>query len=168
MDTYLRGLLDPFVTMLEVYKLLYFLQIAGEPLRLKFNKVLLGPNTKNLWHAMHMIEYHMVSGYAGHAPDGHINLIPGAIEDATAILQQHPETMARVERVADLISGFESAFGLELLVTVHWITQHEPCDSLDEIVTRVCMWKHKKQFTPRQIGIAVNTLKCKGWLTPSL
>jgi len=35
MDRYLRGLLDPFVTLLEVHKLMYFMQEAGEPLRLK-------------------------------------------------------------------------------------------------------------------------------------
>ena len=38
MDRYLRGLLDPFVTLLEVQKLMYFMQIAGEPLKLKFSK----------------------------------------------------------------------------------------------------------------------------------
>ena len=35
MDQYLRGLLDPFVTLLEVHKLMYFMQKAGEPLKLE-------------------------------------------------------------------------------------------------------------------------------------
>ncbi|HVS15968.1 MAG TPA: macro domain-containing protein, partial [Thermoanaerobaculia bacterium] len=34
-DRYLKGLLDPFVTLLELHKLMYFLQEAGEPLRLE-------------------------------------------------------------------------------------------------------------------------------------
>lgn len=34
MNRYLGGLMDPFVTLLEVHKLLYFMQEAGEPLRL--------------------------------------------------------------------------------------------------------------------------------------
>ena len=38
MHGYLGGLLDPFVTLLEVHKLMYFMQVAGEPLRLKFMK----------------------------------------------------------------------------------------------------------------------------------
>ena len=33
-DRYLRGMLDPFVTLLEVHKLLYFMEQAGEPLQL--------------------------------------------------------------------------------------------------------------------------------------
>ena len=32
MHRYLSGLLDPFVTLLEVHKLMYFMQVAGEPL----------------------------------------------------------------------------------------------------------------------------------------
>ena len=34
MRKYLAGLLDSFVTLHEVYKLVYFMQEAGEPLRL--------------------------------------------------------------------------------------------------------------------------------------
>ncbi len=38
LDGYLAGLLDPFVTLLEAHKLMYFMQVAGEPLRLNFSK----------------------------------------------------------------------------------------------------------------------------------
>ena len=38
MHRYLNGLLDPFVTLLEVHKLMYFMHVAGEPLRLKYTK----------------------------------------------------------------------------------------------------------------------------------
>ncbi|MCL6540932.1 MAG: macro domain-containing protein [Roseiflexus sp.] len=38
MERYLVGLLDPFISLLEVHKLMYFLQEAGEPLRLRFTK----------------------------------------------------------------------------------------------------------------------------------
>ena len=31
MDRYLGGLLDPFVTLLEVHKLMYFMKVSGEP-----------------------------------------------------------------------------------------------------------------------------------------
>ena len=30
-DRYLSGLLDPFVTLLEVHKLMYFMKVSGEP-----------------------------------------------------------------------------------------------------------------------------------------
>jgi hypothetical protein len=45
-DRYLRGLLDPFVTLLEVHKLMYFLQETGEPLRLRYVQGIYGPTQK--------------------------------------------------------------------------------------------------------------------------
>lgn len=40
MHRYLSGLMDPFVTLLELHKLAYFIQEAGEPLRLSYAKAL--------------------------------------------------------------------------------------------------------------------------------
>ena len=55
--------------------------------------------------------------------------MPGAVEDAEAFLAQHAETRARFERVADLVEGFETPFGLELLSTVHWVVAREGAQS---------------------------------------
>ena len=163
---YLGGLLDPFVTLLEVHKLMYFMQEAGEPLRLKFTQAPYGPYAENLRHVLHAIEGHLVSGYAdgGDAPDKQLKLVPGAVAEATAFLDQHSATRARFDKVAELVEGFESPFGLELLSTVHWVVKHEPVSTLDDVVERTYAWNpRKRQFTPRQIGIAVNLLSQKGW-----
>lgn len=40
---YLRGLMDPFVTLLEVHKPMYFMQEAGQPLRLRYVRAPYGP-----------------------------------------------------------------------------------------------------------------------------
>jgi hypothetical protein len=40
---YMNGLMDPFVSLLEVHKLMYFAQEAGEPLKLKYAKAVYGP-----------------------------------------------------------------------------------------------------------------------------
>ena len=63
MHRYLGGLLDPFVTLLEVHKLMYFMQEAGEPLRLDFQKGRFGPYAEKLRHVLRPIEGHLVSGY---------------------------------------------------------------------------------------------------------
>ena len=63
MDRYLRGLLDPFLTLLEVHKLMYFMQDVGEPLNLRFTKGPYGPYADNLRHVLHAVEGHLVSGY---------------------------------------------------------------------------------------------------------
>ena len=97
MHRYLSGLLDPSVSLLEVHKLMYFMQEAGEPLRLKYQKAPYGPYAENLRHVLNAIEGHLVSGYAdgGDEPDKPLQLVPGAVEDATAFLQEYPETRDR-------------------------------------------------------------------------
>lgn len=166
---YLGGLLDPFVTLLEVHKLMYFMQEAGEPLRLKYKQALYGPYAENLRHVLHAIESHLITGYddGGDAPNKQLTLVPGAVEDAVAFLAQHADTRARFDKVAALVAGFESPFGLELLSTVHWVMTHEPVRTLDDIVARTYAWnERKRQFTLRQIGIAAEMLATKGWAVP--
>lgn len=170
MNCYIRGLLDPFVTLLEVQKLMYFMQVAGEPLRLKFIKATYGPYAENLRHVLNAVEGHLVSGYAdgGDAPYKELELVPGALEDAHAFLETAPETQARFERVSALIEGFESSFGLELLSTVHWIASEEKILDFDDIVNHTYAWsERKKQFSRRQIRIAFDVLAEKGWIVHS-
>jgi O-acetyl-ADP-ribose deacetylase (regulator of RNase III) len=169
MHRYLGGLLDPFVTLLEVHKLMYFMQQAGEPLRLEFREAPYGPYAENLRHVLHAIEGHLISGYAdgGDAPDKQLALVPGAVEEAAEFLQQHDATRARFDKIVDLVEGFESPSGLELLSTVHWVMKHEAVETLDDVVARTYAWSPRKhQFTPRQIGIAVNVLSQRGWVAP--
>jgi O-acetyl-ADP-ribose deacetylase (regulator of RNase III) len=165
---YLDGLLDPFVTLLEVHKLMYFLQAGGEPLRLRYVKAPYGPYAENLRHVLNAMEGHLLSGYAdgGDNPDKHIQIVPGADKSAEAFLAQHPETSSRVRRVVKLVDGFETPFGLELLATVHWVVNRENARTLDEVVGRTYAWnERKKQFSERQIQIAANVLADKKWIT---
>lgn len=169
MHRYLAGLLDPFVTLLEVHKLMYFMQEAGEPLRLKYVKAPYGPYAENLRHVLHAIEGHLITGYAdgGDAPDKPLTLVPGAVADASSFLAQHPDTRERFNKVATLVDGFESPFGLELLSTVHWVMKHESVTTLDDVVERVYAWNpRKRRFTLRQIGIAAGVLAKTGWTYP--
>lgn len=164
---YLDGLLDPTVSLLEVHKLLYFMQAAGEPLRLKYQKAHYGPYAENLRHVLNAIEGHFISGYAdgGDTPAKEIQLVPGAVQEARDFLQKHPNTRDRFERVSRLVDGFESPFGLELLATVHWLSQWERIESTDAIVEATHTWSVRKaQFTPRQINVAVRTLEREHWL----
>ncbi len=165
---YLVGLLDPFVTLLEIQKLMYFMQEAGEPLRLEFKAANYGPYAENLRHVLKAVEGHLLAGYAGRdAPDETIDLVPGAVADANAFLEDHPETRARFDCVSDLVEGFESQLGLELLATTHWVASRSapPDAPPEEIIAGVHAWgERKRQFTERQIRIALEFLGKKGWL----
>ena len=161
MNRYLRGLLDPFVTLVELHRLMYFMQAAGEPFRLEFKKHQFGPHAENLRHAMNAIEGHFISGCAdgGDNPRKQIELVPGAVDDAEALLREHPDTKARLECVCNLIDGFESPFGMELLATVHWVMQDEGVTEEIQAIKSVHEWsERKRRFTTRQIGIAFDRL----------
>ena len=167
MGHYIQALLDPFITLLEVHKLMYFMQVAGEPLRLNYQEGLYGPYAENLRHVLNAIEGHLVSGYAdgGDVPDKQLDLVPGALEEANKFLSEQEQTRERLKGVSQLIEGFESSFGLELLSTVHWVMDNYAARDLDDVVARTYAWNdRKKQFSRRQIILAVDVLSRKGWI----
>lgn len=167
MNRYLAALMDPSISLLEVHKLMYFLQAAGEPLRLRYVKALFGPYAENLRHVLRDIEGHLISGYAdgGDAPNKQLALVPGAVRDAESFLEAHPTTHERFDRVARLVEGFETPFGLELLATVHWVATKERAKDCEGILRATYAWgPRKRQFTPAQIDLATERLQTEEWL----
>ncbi|MCZ6674174.1 MAG: macro domain-containing protein, partial [Verrucomicrobia bacterium] len=166
-DRYLSGLLDPMVSLLEVHKLMYFMQEAGQPLRLKYEKGTYGPYATNLRHVLNHVEGHLLSGYAdgGDDPGKQLKLVPGAVEDAKQFLRDDMETRKRFLRVSELVEGFESPFGLELLSTVYWVAKNEGAHSVEEVQEKTYAWNERKtQFSPRQIDLAVKNLAQGRWI----
>jgi O-acetyl-ADP-ribose deacetylase (regulator of RNase III) len=167
MHRYLQGLMDPFVTLIELQKLMYFMQEAGQPLKLNYVKHHHGPYANNLAHVLHRIEGYFVAGYqdGGDQPDKELTIVPGAIEQAEKALAHEPLTHRNFNRVADLVDGFETPYGLELLATVHWVATREDATTFEAAVDRIHNWNDRKRvFTPRQVAIAFDTLQSKGWL----
>ena len=167
MRRYLMAVMDPTVTLLEVHKLMYFMQEVGEPLRLNYQKAPYGPYAENLRHVLNLIEGHFISGYgdAEDRPDKPLELKLHASEQAEAFLTTHTETQQRFDRVADLIKGFETTFGMELLATVHWVATREQAKSAESAIAKVHDWNHRKRmFEPRHIRLAWERLHEAGWL----
>lgn len=163
---YLDGLLDPYVTLLEVHKLLYFLQCAGQPLRLRFVKGWYGPYAENLRHLLRNMEpFFRISSEEGDAPHRPLEPFPEAMERARTLLTDDPATRSRYERVRELIAGFEEPSGLELLSTVHWVVGCEHVRNIEEITAKTHAWhRRKRRFASRQIGIALDALDQGGWI----
>ncbi len=167
MRRYLAALMDVAVSLLEIHKLMYFMQEAGEPLRLTYRKAHYGPYAENLRHVLSHIEGHFITGCrdADDDPTRQIELQPHAAARAEGFLQSHPETRARFDRVADLIDGFETPLGMELLSTVHWVAVREGAATVDEAAARTFAWSARKRvFSEEQIRIAWDVLARKGWL----
>ena len=70
---------DPFVTLLDVHRLLYFMQASGEPLGLRYRKASYGPYAENLRHVLNETGGHFISGYAdgGSSPGKQLELVAG-------------------------------------------------------------------------------------------
>lgn len=163
---YLDAVMDPFVSLLEVHKLMYFMQEAGEPLNLRFKKALYGPYSENLGHVLKHVEGHFLSGYGDGSddPEKQLQLLPHAVEQAEAFLAANAESRQRFERVCDLAGGFESAYGMELLATVHWVATQDGAKSAADAVRMTHDWNARKSMFPDEhIETAWNVLKKKGW-----
>ena len=167
---YLLGLLDPVASLREVHKLMYFMQAAGEPLRLSIVTGRHGPYLDNLRHVLLRLDGHWISGYgdAQDAPEKPIELMPGAAERAEDFLRAHPSTRANVDRVLELIDGFEDPTGMELLASVHWVATREGACDAASARSALQAWNELEQrFDAEQVELAWERLAERGWLAVS-
>lgn len=159
------------VSQIEMQKLMYLLQESGEPLQLRYSKGHYGPYADNLNHVLERIEGHFVSGFGDRtrSPDSAalLQLDTTAINDAETFLQTESKTLAHISRVLELIDGFESPYGLELLATLHWLATRDGVtgDATAELVNHLTSWSRRKGrlFRPAHIETAWDRLRDCGW-----
>ena len=156
-------------TLVEAQKLAYFLQVAGEQLRLDVVGQHYGPYADALRHVLVAIEGHCLSGFGdGSSPvqqSEPLRLLPGVAEAAATALVDRPDSAAHLARVLELIEGFETPYGLELLATAHWVLSHGAPGADEAVVASVRGWSHRqgRMFTPDHIAVAIDTLRSHGW-----
>ena len=170
LDTYRE--LNYGLSKVEVQKLAYFLQEAGEPLKLPFVKHCYGPYSDTLRHALNTMEGHFIRGLGDGVVDAEIEPTEDALAEAEAFIadKEHAELAGHVERVGRLIDGYQSSYGMELLASVHWVAVHEHgVHSLGDAVAAVHGWNERKKtlMTPQHIAFAWHRLEQEGWLTGS-
>lgn len=164
MRQYLSAVMDPFVTLLEVHKLMYFLVALGEPIqKLNFEKGPYGPYSENLRHVLNETKGFFTTGFGDgeDAPEKPIDLLKEGIEKAEGFLESHPDTKSRFAKVANLIAGFETSYGLELLATVHWVADRDGAKDATEAVKSVHQWSTRKKelFPASHIDLAWKVLQ---------
>ncbi|MFC5830035.1 macro domain-containing protein [Nonomuraea insulae] len=162
------------VSLLEIQKLTYLLQVWGENLKLKFEQGRYGPYAENLNHVLQRIEGHYLRGYGDRSEQvlklRPIRLMPDAASTAQGWIDDNaPGLREGFAKIEGLIFGFASPYGLELLATVHWIATQPHGHStlvIDDVVVGVQAWNKRKQelFTPAHIRRAYNQLVQYGWL----
>ncbi len=156
------------LTLLEIQKLAYFLQESGQELKLNFVKGKYGPYAGNLNKVLEVLEGHFIRGYGDNQkPDVEIELMKGAIQKANTFLDNHPEAKPELEKVATLVDGFETPYGMELLSSVHWVVKHETGPKETTVIEQVLSWNERKKrlFRPDHIRVALHRLLEENWIT---
>lgn len=156
--------------LIESQKLMYFLQSAGQPLKLDFTPHHYGPYADSLRHVLNVVEGHFIVGFgdgsATVAEAESLTVLPDAADEAERRLADDQQTRERIQRVLTLADGFESAYGLELLATVHWLACQDAVANDEAIHARVREWSSRKarMFTPDHVRVALTALRQHGWL----
>jgi O-acetyl-ADP-ribose deacetylase (regulator of RNase III) len=153
---------------LEVQKLAYFVGDAGVPLGLAFTRAQYGPYAENLNHVLEAMEGHYTTGYGDRSGASDLRVVTGEIASAREYLAQRPEMASAVDRVATLVEGFDSPYGLELLSTVHYVVKTGGVEASDfsAVASAVRSWSERKKqlFTDHHIRVARDRLAELGWI----
>ena len=71
-----------------------------------------------------------------------------------------------MECVEQLIGGFETPYGMELLSTVHWVAIHKKPKELKGLIYLMNRWSVRKKIIMKDehVRIAFERLKALGWI----
>lgn len=159
------------LSQIEIQKLAYFLEEAGQPLKLDFVKHNYGPYSDKLRHVLKAMDGHYITGVGDFSGDSEITILPGALLEADKFIQTSgdDELGEQVARVRKLIEGFETPYGMELLATVHWVGIHEAgIRTLDNAIKAVHNWNSRKRviLSKNHIQVAWQRMTDQGWFRP--
>jgi len=156
------------LTKLEIQKLAYFLQEAEQPLKLRYQKHHYGPYAENLNHVLQALDGHFIRGYGDRSQESQMYVLPEGRNAAHNYLENHPEANERLERVSNLITGFETPYGMEMLATIHWVVTKEDSQAAEESEKAIALvqeWNERKRklFKPSHLKKAWERLKQQNW-----
>ena len=112
-------------------------------------------------HVLNALDQHYIVGFGDRSTQSRIRLKEGATEEAETVLASDEETRERLQKVLQLIEGFETSFGIELLATVHWVITQEAVNNDDEVFEAVQKWNTRKQklFQKEHVVVAAQHLR---------
>ena len=167
----LYGITGYLLSRLEAQKLAYFLQETGEPLKLNYYAHLYGPYADNLNHVLERIDGHFITGFGDRDQRSQISVLPEARVAAEEFLEGETDkdiATTRLSQVANLITGFETPYGMEMLATLHWVAKENQAaqEDVNAAIDGVQNWseRKKKLFSPAHLEKAWQRLHDSGWM----
>jgi O-acetyl-ADP-ribose deacetylase (regulator of RNase III) len=148
---------------LSLQKIVYFLQVLGVEFKLGFQRNLYGPYSEPLKKAFGALERHgMISGFFDGDKRAHVS--PAGCAAADDFLIEHSVNIdSTIEKLARLIEGYESPYGMELLSSVHWLADKEKHYPVEKVIEALHVWSdHKNSFDDASIRSAYDRLTLDG------
>ncbi|MBX2930288.1 MAG: macro domain-containing protein [Saprospiraceae bacterium] len=157
--------LGEYASEFAAEKLMYFLQRLGEPqLKLNFQKHHYGPYSGKVRHVLYQLNGEYLTGMAqkNNRPFDILTLLPERKPEVERYLTSAigQEERKRLEAIADLIEGFQSPAGLELLASLDFLIRENNTVDKAELHAALHTWSPRKKrlFTDYQIGVALQRL----------
>lgn len=153
-------------TLVEVQKLAYLLERVGEPLHLEYAKGHYGPYSKTLDHVLDALEGHYTIGLGDRSrPEEEaepIALRPEGAKELAESVVLH-DVNQHVELVLDIVDGFNTAYGTELLASVDWTVANETNGDHDPetVSASIRSWNQRKAriYTTFHVATALERLE---------
>ena len=147
------------INLLVVQKLAYFLQKFGKDLKLEYEKGFYGPYAHRLLHLLKYLNgYYIFFKEENNKPNTSVKLNEKTLPDVFKYydMEISEERKQRVEQVLNLVNGFESPYGLELLATVDFVVDRTSKASPEEIQFEISSWTNRKKelMKPYHIKVA--------------
>lgn len=151
-------------SLLEIQKLAWFLQRVIEKqglkneLKLKFEAHNYGPYANNLDHLLNALDGSYLMSDKRIPDCDPLDVI--AFNDdkrkrvEVYLHSEGKDFLPALEKTSDIIDGFESPFGMELLSTVDWLLAMEGCEpTLESIKNGIENWPAGKKWADRKLAV---------------
>ena len=132
-------------------------------MKAKFEKGHYGPYSHDLMHLLIYLNGHYIKFKSEETkPTTTVYLVEEKLPEVEAFCNAHlsSEQKERLDRILELIEGFESPYGLELLATVDFIRTKSPSLTVSEIQEQIHSWTSRKRelMKPHHIQVAFDRL----------
>jgi O-acetyl-ADP-ribose deacetylase (regulator of RNase III) len=155
------------LTLLEVQKIVYFLQRLGNDFKLTFERNHYGPYSNKLGYVLNNLDGHYLEGmgYNMAKPFDQIKVFPEFKMEIEQFMSDNFTDIQKesIEKLIHLIEGFESPLGMELLATVDFIVDENKdfLEQKDKIQEKIRDWNQRKAklMRPPYITVTLNRLR---------
>ena len=155
------------ITLLEVQKIAYFLQRLGNDFKLMFEKNHYGPYSNKLSYVLNNLDGHYIDGmgYNMAKPFDRIKLLPECKSEIEDFMSDNFTDFQKesLDKLINLIEGFESPLGMELLATVDFIVDENKdfLEQEDKVQEKISGWNPRKAklMRPPYVAVTLNRLQ---------